>query len=122
MRIVTGIDLIEIARIAASIERHGERFLARVFTAEERQSCANRVESLAARFAAKEAVAKALGSGLDGFGFLDIEITRAANGAPGLRLHGGAAERARQQGLNHWSISLSHSQSHATAIAVGYAD
>lgn len=122
MRIVTGIDLIEIARLAASIERHGERFLARVFTDAERQSCANRVESLAARFAAKEAVSKALGSGLDGFGFLDIEITRATNGAPGLRLHGVAAERARQQGLNDWSISLSHSQSHAAAVAVGYAE
>jgi holo-[acyl-carrier protein] synthase len=122
MRVCTGIDLIEIERIAESIDRHGERFLARVFTPEERKTCAGRVESLAARFAAKEAVAKALGSGIDGFGFLEIEITRDEKGAPGLCLHGVAAERAKQQGLKNWSISLSHSQSHATAIAIGYAE
>jgi holo-[acyl-carrier protein] synthase len=122
MKISTGIDLIEIVRIADNIERHGERFLARVFTPEERKTCADRVESLAARFAAKEAVAKALGSGLDGFALLDIEITRAPNGAPGLRLHGVASERAEQQGLTRWSVSLSHSQSHATAIVVGYGE
>jgi len=122
MRISTGIDLIEIERIAESIDRHGERFLTRIFTPQERETCAGRVESLAARFAAKEAVAKALSSGIDGFGFLEIEITRQPNGAPGLVLHGAAAERAKQQGLKHWSISLSHNQSHATAIAIGYAE
>jgi holo-[acyl-carrier protein] synthase len=120
MKISTGIDLIEIARIADNIERHGERFLARVFTPEERKTCADRVESLAARFAAKEAVAKALGSGLDGFALLDIEITRDEKGAPGLLLHGVAAQKAREQGLTRWSISLSHAQEHATAIAIGY--
>lgn len=122
MKICTGIDLVEIERIEDAIARHGERFLDRVFTASERQSCGGRVESLAARFAAKEAVAKALGSGLDGFSFLDIEITRAENGAPGLILHGVAAEKARQQGLAHWSISLSHTREHATAVAVGYGE
>lgn len=120
MKISTGIDLIEIARIADNIERHGERFLARVFTPEERKTCADRVESLAARFAAKEAVAKALGSGLDGFALRDIEITRDEKGAPGLLLHGVAGQKAREQGLTHWSISLSHAQEHATAIAIGY--
>ncbi|MCG2785840.1 MAG: holo-ACP synthase [Anaerolineae bacterium] len=122
MKICTGIDLIEIERIETSIARHGERFLARIFTPDERLSCAGKVESLAARFAAKEAVAKALGSGLDGFGFLDIEVTRAKNGAPGLELYGVAAQKAREQGLTRWSISLSHSQSHATAIAIGYSE
>lgn len=122
MKISTGIDLIEIERIAESIDRHGERFLARVFTSEERKACADRVESFAARFAAKEAAAKALGSGLDGFALLDIEITRAPNGAPGLRLYGVAAERAEQQGITRWSVSLSHSQSHATAIVIGYGE
>jgi holo-[acyl-carrier protein] synthase len=121
MKISTGIDLIEIERIQDAIARHGERFLSRVFTPAERQSCADRPESLAARFAAKEAVAKALGSGLDGFSFRDIEITRAENGAPGLLLHGVAAQMARQQGLAHWSISLSHTREHATAIAIGHA-
>jgi holo-[acyl-carrier protein] synthase len=122
MKIVTGIDLVEIGRIQESLERHGERFLNRVFTPAEQAACAGRTESLAARFAAKEAAAKALGSGLDGFGFCDIEVTRADNGAPGLLLHSGAAEKARQQGLNRWSISLSHSQTHATAIVIGYSD
>ena len=122
MKISTGIDLIEIERIRDVIARHGERFLSRVFTPAERQSCADRPESLAARFAAKEAVAKALGSGLAGFGFRDIEITRAQNGAPGLILHDVAAQKAQAQGLVNWAISLSHSQSHATAIAIGYAE
>jgi holo-[acyl-carrier protein] synthase len=122
MKISTGIDLVEIERIESTIARHGERFLSRVFTPAERQSCADRAESLAARFAAKEAVAKALGSGLDGFGFQDIEITRAENGAPGLILHGVAAQKASQEGLVKWSISMSHSQGHATAIAVGYSE
>ncbi|PKN95445.1 MAG: holo-[acyl-carrier-protein] synthase [Chloroflexi bacterium HGW-Chloroflexi-6] len=122
MKISTGIDLVEIERIESTIARHGERFLSRVFTPAERQSCAGRTESLAARFAAKEAVAKALGSGLDGFGFQDIEITRAENGAPGLILHGVAAQKASLEGLVKWSISMSHSQGHATAIAVGYSE
>ncbi|MDX9991254.1 MAG: holo-ACP synthase [Anaerolineales bacterium] len=122
MKIQTGIDLIEIERIAASVARHGEHFLKRVFSAAELETCAGRTESLAARFAAKEAVAKALGSGLDGFGFRDIEITRAENGAPGLVLYGAAAQKAEAQGLLRWSISLSHSQSHATAIAIGYTE
>ncbi len=122
MKISTGIDLIEIERIEETIARHGERFLARVFTVAERQSCNDKLESLAARFAAKEAVAKALGSGLDGFGFRDIEITRAENGAPGLVLHGQAAQKAAEQGLARWTISMSHSRSHATAIAIGYSD
>jgi holo-[acyl-carrier protein] synthase len=122
MKICTGIDLVEIARIAESIDRHGERFLARIFTPQERLSCAEKIESLAARFAAKEAVAKALGSGVDGFGFCDIEITRAENGAPGLVLHGGAAQKATEQGLTRWSLSLSHGREQAIAIAIGYSE
>lgn len=122
MKISSGIDLIEIERIQKAIAKHDERFLSRVFTPAERQSCADRPESLAARFAAKEAVAKALGSGLDGFGFKDVEIVRAPNGAPGLELHGVAAEMALEQGLTRWTISLSHSQFYATAIAIGYVE
>jgi holo-[acyl-carrier protein] synthase len=122
VKISTGIDLIEIERIAESVARYGERFLNRIFMPAELETCAGRIESLAARFAAKEAVAKALGSGLDGFGFRDIEITRAENGAPGLVLHGLAAQKAEAEGFSRWSISLSHSQSHATAIAIGYSE
>ena len=118
MKISTGVDLVEIARIEETIARHGERFLARVFTPQEREYCAGKVESLAARFAAKEAAAKALGSGLDGFGFKDIEIIRAENGAPGLVLHGMAGQKALANGWTQWSVSLSHSQSHAIAMVV----
>ncbi len=118
MKLSTGIDLLEINRIESAIARHGEHFLAKVFTLRERQFCAGKVESLAARFAAKEAAAKALGSGIVGFGFQDIEVIRAENGAPELLFHGGAAKKMLEQGWEQWSLSLSHSQNHAIAIVV----
>jgi holo-[acyl-carrier protein] synthase len=118
MKIANGIDLVEIARVQSAVERHGERFLARIFTAQERTDCGGRAESMAARWAAKEAAAKALGCGLGEVAWDEIEITRSENGAPGLVLHGKAQARAQTLGLIHWSVSLSHSQSHAIAMVV----
>ena len=102
-----------------AIERHGERFLEKVYTAEERAHCGGRVESLAARFAAKEAAAKALQTGVwrQGIGWTDLEVVRdEASGAPGLRLHNAAARLAAAHKLHGWSISLSHDRTHAIAF------
>lgn len=119
--LTTGVDLIEIERVHHSIERFGDHFLHRVFTVTEIELCCGRVESLAARFAAKEAVAKALGTGIwrAGIGWTDIETLRNEQGAPILQLHGAAAERANQLGVQQWSISLSHDRASAIAFVVG---
>lgn len=113
-----GVDMIECERIAAGIERAGERFLNRFFTPGERQDCADKPCRLAARFAAKEAIAKALGTGIGDVRWLDIETRTAAKGRPRLILHGKAKELAVDMGLTDWDISLSHSDSLAIAVAV----
>jgi holo-[acyl-carrier protein] synthase len=118
MTLASGVDLIEIARVKEAIDRHGERFLERVFTPSELESCRGRSESLAARFAAKEAAAKALGCGIGEVGWRDIEVVGNANSAPLLRLHGDAARLAEEQGLTHWSVSLTHTHQHAMAFVV----
>ena len=118
MKLATGIDLLEIDRLRGAIATHGERFLQRVFTEQELAANAKKVESLAGRFAAKEAVAKALGCGIGDVAWKEIEILRAESGAPQLVLHGAAERLAREQGFENWSLSLSHSQSHAVAVAV----
>ena len=107
--------------MAASIERHGDRFLSRVYTDTELSVCGGRTQSLAARFAAKEAVAKALGTGIwrEGIGWTDIEVGRnMETGAPVLSLHGPALAQAEKLGLTTWSISLSHDREHAIAFVV----
>jgi len=117
----TGVDLIEIERIQTAIDRHGSRFLARVYTARELVYCQGRVESLAGRFAAKEAVAKALGTGIwrHGVGWTDIEVLRdLQSGAPQLQLHNAAATCASTLGLHEWSVSLSHDRARAIAFVV----
>jgi holo-[acyl-carrier protein] synthase len=116
MILATGVDLIEIERVEAVISRHGKHYLERVFTPAERELCGTRSESLAARFAAKEAVAKALGSGIGEVTFQEIEILQDEQGAPVLHLHGKASTKADLLGLTAWSISLSHSQTHAIAM------
>ena len=118
MQLSTGIDLIEIERIASAIERHGDRFLNRIFTARELADCNGRAESLAARFAAKEATAKALGTGFGEIAWDEVEIQRAENGAPTLVLYGKAAKLEEKEKLTTWSVSLSHTQSHAVAMVV----
>ena len=114
-----GVDMIECARIAAGIERGGERFLQRFFTAGERADCQDKPHRLAARFAGKEAVAKALGTGIGDIGWREIEIrTDGPRRRPRLHLHGAAQQLADDLQLHAWDISLSHTQTHAIAVAV----
>lgn len=113
-----GVDLVEISRIARAYERWGERFLARVYTPREQADSRGRVASLALRFAAKEAVAKALGVGIGPVGWLDIEVLVGERGRPLLRLRGPAAELASSLGLRQAEVSLSDTQEHALAVVL----
>lgn len=130
-----GVDIVEVARVRDAAERWGARFLRRVFTPGELADCdaessAPRFDSLAARWAAKEAVAKALGVGLSGLGagasapgallhFHEIEVVRASSGRPELQLHGGAAAAAAAHGVARLALSLSHTADYAVASVVG---
>ncbi len=114
----SGVDLIEVARVEAALQRYGQRFLDRVFTRQEQAEAAGRAGSLAARFAAKEAVAKALGCGIGRVGWQEIEIRRGAQRQPELVLHGAAHRQAEALGLHEWSVSLSDTQQYAIALAV----
>lgn len=119
----TGVDLIEIARVEHLLSRYSERFLARVFTPAEILYCRGRTAELAARFAAKEAVSKALGVGVrmiarDGVHWQDVEVVGDPRGKPLIHLYGRAAERAAELGLAEWAISLSHTREHAIAFVV----
>ncbi len=118
MKLSSGVDLIEIERVRDALARHGEQFLDRVFTEREVRDCAGRAESLAARFTAKEAVAKALGTGIGTVGWKEIEVVGDENRAPSLRLSGEAERLSRAKGLITWSLSLSHTHSHAIAFVV----
>ena len=119
----TGVDLTEIERIRAAIARFQDHFLTRVYTARELTYCQQRTESLAGRFAAKEAAAKALGTGIwrNGIAWTDIEIVRRPGGAPSLELHGAAQTRADQLGWITWSVSISHDKERAIAFVVAQA-
>lgn len=114
----TGVDLTEIDRLSAAIDRHSDRLLQRVFTASELADCGNNRASLAARFAAKEAVSKALGTGIGAVTWQEIEVVRGPERQPLLKLHGRAAKLADELGLREWSLSLSHSQNLAIAFVV----
>ena len=114
----TGIDLIEIDRFASAYQRHDQRLLHRLFTPIELAENGENMASLAARFAAKEAVAKAFGTGIGNISWQDIEIRRGCSGEPILHLHGAAQKMAEEQNISTWSLSLSHTQSHAIAIVV----
>jgi holo-[acyl-carrier protein] synthase len=116
--IAVGTDIIEIARIQRSLDDFGERFLKRVYTERERYWYADRVNELAARFAAKEATSKALGTGIIGIRWREMEVLPNRRGKPVLILHGRAAERARQLGLTSFSVSLTHSRTDAMAFVV----
>jgi holo-[acyl-carrier protein] synthase len=114
----TGIDLIEIERFTSVYQRYDQRLLRRLFTPTELAENEKNIASLAARFAAKEAVAKAFGTGIGRISWQDIEIRRGRSGEPILHLHGAARKMAEEQNINTWSLSLSHTQSHAIAIVV----
>src|ERR1700683_5827414 len=122
MLIGTGVDLIEVERIARSIERFGERFLRRVYTDHEIAYCRSKrgsAESFAARFAAKEAAAKALGTGISrGVTWNEFEIDRQPGGRPVLELRGRAALLARELGVRTISLSLTHTDSLAMATVM----
>lgn len=121
--LVHGVDLVEVSRIAEMCREHPGKFVERCFTAGERAYCLGRkreAEHFAVRFAAKEAVLKALGTGLsDGLSWTDIEVTRDANGEPGIRLDGRAANLAHARGIRAWLVSLSHTETHAMASVIG---
>jgi holo-[acyl-carrier protein] synthase len=114
-----GIDIIGVSRIAASLARFGDRFTKRVLTPAEAAYVHNRPETLAGRWAAKEAVSKVLGLGVRGIGWRDIEVERLPTGQPSIRLHGRAARRATQLGMGRIAVSISHESEFAVAIAFG---
>ncbi|MBK8780805.1 MAG: holo-ACP synthase [Anaerolineales bacterium] len=118
MKLATGVDLIDIARIREAVERHGDRFISRIFTETEQRDCGGRIASLAARFAAKEAASKALGCGIGDVSWLDIEVRSDEKKAPYLVLHGEGERLAKELGLLTWSVSLSHTESQAIAFVV----
>jgi holo-[acyl-carrier protein] synthase len=120
--LTTGIDLIEVERIQAAIERHGARFLERIYTPGELAECGDSPTSLAARFAAKEAVSKALGTGIGPINWCEVEVLHGPAREPLLRLHGEAARLAQERRLTAWSISLSHTRTHAIAMVVALGD
>lgn len=122
VRITSGIDVIEIERIARAIERWGDRFLHRVYTPAEIAHCRGRAQSLAGRFAAKEAASKALGVGIRGLSWRDIEVVRGPRGKPVMRLHGKAARLAAAQGLTAFEVSISHSRTVALASVIAWGD
>jgi holo-[acyl-carrier protein] synthase len=116
--LTTGVDIIEIYRVRRVLERYGQRFLERVYTPGEIEYCRGRAPNLAARFAAKEATMKALGTGVQGVGWKDIEVVRHQSGAPSIRLRRRAEARAQRLGVREISLSLSHSQEYAVAFVV----
>jgi holo-[acyl-carrier protein] synthase len=116
--IEVGVDVIEIERIAGALRKFGARFLNRIYTARERERYGERPAELAARFAAKEAVMKALGTGVRGIHWRDIEVMPNRRGKPIVLLHERAARRARQLGFRHFAISLTHSRTESIAMVV----
>lgn len=118
----TGIDLIEIDRFEKAVGRHGLRFLKRIFTSQELSEVGMNSASLSARFAAKEAVAKALGTGIGVISWKEVEILRGKSNEPLLFLHGSAERLASKFNLESWSISLSHSKLHAIALVVAISE
>jgi holo-[acyl-carrier protein] synthase len=122
MIVGTGIDLVEISRIVSAVEKHGDRFLKRLFSPEELDYCLGKAaqnQHLAGRFAAKEAVFKALGTGwAEGVSWLGVEILPGKAGAPQIKLSGPAKERLRSIGGQRIHISISHTDKMATAVAI----
>jgi holo-[acyl-carrier protein] synthase len=122
MIVGTGVDIVEVPRIGAAIGRFGGRFLRRVFTEQEIRYCEsknNSVERFAARFAAKEAAFKAIGTGLRrGVTWQDAEVTRQPGGRPTLVFRRRGAEFAAQLGVRHIALSLSHTEQHAIAHVI----
>ncbi len=113
-----GVDLVEIGRLQAVIQRHGKRFLERIYTPQELIDCVENTASLAARFATKEAVSKALGTGIGIISWQEMEVRRGQQGQPVLFLYGAALDLAHAHKISAWSLSLSHTHQYAIAMVV----
>jgi holo-[acyl-carrier protein] synthase len=122
LALAAGVDAIEIARVEKTLKRHPQRFLTRVFTELEVAYCRGRVRELAVRFAAKEAMMKALGTGVRGIAWREIEILSDRRGKPLIYLHGKAAARSQAIGLGPAEVSLTHSDLLALAFVVAPRD
>ena len=118
VNIAVGIDIIEVERVRKVFEHHGERFLKRVYTEIEVLQCRGRAEKLAGRFAAKEAISKALGTGLHGVAWREMEVVHLRSGRPSVRLHGNAKRRAEALGLSAFDVSMADLKQLSIAIAV----
>ena len=122
VNIAVGIDIIEVARVRKVFEKHGERFLRRVFTEKEVQQCRPagtvRATRLAGRFAAKEAISKALGTGLHGLAWREMEVVQLRSGRPTVTLYGNARRRAEFLGLSAFDVSIADLAEFSIAIAV----
>ena len=118
MKLQTGVDIIELDRIASALERWGQRFLSRIYTEHEISFARGRIPQLAGRFAAKEAVMKALGTGRYGVSWREIGVERKRGQAPQIVLTGRALARSLSMNLGEISISISHSRDYALAIVV----
>jgi holo-[acyl-carrier protein] synthase len=117
--ISVGTDIIEIYRIEQAVLNWQDSFLRRIYTKAELQSCHNRASSLAACFAAKEAVMKALGTGTRGISWQDIEILPNTQGTPVVQLHIRARNKAKENGITRFSVTLSHCREYAIAVVIG---
>ncbi|HEY9676602.1 MAG TPA: holo-ACP synthase [Drouetiella sp.] len=124
VQLKVGTDICSVIRIEKTYAKYGERFARRILTEAERRYVFshkhNMEHSFAARFAAKEAVSKVLGTGWHGIYWKEVEVTRKPSGEPGILLHGRAAELAKKLGLTHFEVSLSHEREFAVAFVVGY--
>ncbi len=118
VNVAVGIDIIEVERVREVYEHHGERFLQRVFTPREVQQCRGKITRLAGRFAAKEAISKALGTGLHGVAWREMEIVQLRSGRPTVTLHGNAKQRAELLGISAFDVSMADLVQFSIAIAV----
>lgn len=118
VNVAVGIDIIEVERVLKVFERHGERFLHRVYTEREIQQCRGKITRLAGRFAAKEAISKALGTGLHGVAWREMEVTQLRSGRPTVALHGNARQRAELLGISAFDVSIADLAQFSIAIAV----
>jgi holo-[acyl-carrier protein] synthase len=118
VNVAVGIDIIEVSRVRKVFEHHGERFLQRVFTENEVRQCRGKPERLAGRFAAKEAISKALGTGIHGVAWREMEVVQLRSGRPSVRLHGNAKRRAELLGLSAFDVSMADLKDFSIAVAI----
>jgi len=119
VNVAVGVDVIEVERVRRVLTRHGERFLQRVFTEQEILQCHGKVLKIAGRFAAKEAISKALGTGMHGIAWRELEVVQLSTGRPSVRLYGNASVRARELRLSAFDVSISDLAAFSMAVAVG---